>query len=104
MICVDPGHAYYFHLPCKPDQFCGFTLLFRKRMPNGVVTEGVTTCDILNMLIHRIESLDKQNPCIENVATLHGLRAALAAQQARAARIQEEKSPVQTQGESHGQS
>jgi putative NIF3 family GTP cyclohydrolase 1 type 2 len=54
-----------------------------------------TTCELIDVLVHRINSLNKHNPCDENPATVNYLLAAKELQQARKRRIEEEKNNAQ---------
>lgn len=77
-----PGHVY--------DLDDGTEIAFRTALGGP----GTTTCELLQVLMHRIETLDKFNPCLENITTLHGLHAAHGAQLALTERIAREKGPT----------
>ncbi|MFH0907162.1 MAG: hypothetical protein V1929_00165 [bacterium] len=84
MKVFQPGHVYIL-------DHRGVFLVFRRRDIDGSMLPGTTTCELLEVLIHRVESLDKQNPCMENIETLHALHAAHGAQLARTERISAEE-------------
>lgn len=74
-----PGHVYELE--------DGTTLRFRKE-PGG---PGATTCEILDVLMHRLGELNKRQPCQENVDAINHLIAAKARQTARFERIKAER-------------
>lgn len=55
-----------------------------ERFPGGVLVAGVTTEDVIDMLIHRIASVNRdEGYCVENIETLLDLHRAKAAQERR---------------------
>jgi hypothetical protein len=75
---IFPGHEYELE--------DGTLLKFRRGIPDV----GVTTCDLLDVLIHRITVLNKAHTCGENIATIFALQDALKHQKARHARVERE--------------
>lgn len=87
MQVIKDGHAYQLE-----DGNCT-KLVFRHRDERlNIIVGGVTTCDLLDVLIHRIQSLNKaENSCVENIQTLLYLKGAKLEQMQRKHRIEMEE-------------
>lgn len=82
MKAIDPGHVY------ELDD--GTRIVFRREAGGP----GATTCEILDLLQHRLEALDKKHSCTENLQSIQYLYYARCWQQKRAKRIADENAKV----------
>jgi hypothetical protein len=64
-------HPGEYHAPFKA--FIGFY----EMREDGDKIDGVTNEEVLSVLIHRLEALDKKFPCFENEMALSSLKGAL---------------------------
>jgi hypothetical protein len=93
MKCLDDCHTYemdYVMEPTEQEQaeavvnsFSGegiptsITLRFYEMREDGTKINGVTNEEVLRVLIHRLEFLNKKMPCFENTMALSSLKGAL---------------------------
>lgn len=84
---IKPGHAYRL---ADGNQTA---LVFRHNDARlGVLVDGTTTEELLEILIHRIATLNQGDGyCFENVSTLIHLHGAMADQKERRARLEKER-------------
>lgn len=67
---IDPGHYYKL-------KDANQTIRFMKKTGGELVYEGTTNEELIEVLINRIDWLNKQFPCFENVRALAYLGGAL---------------------------
>jgi hypothetical protein len=99
MKVIKAGHAY------ELEDGNLTKLVFRHRDERlGVLVDGVTTCDLLEVLIHRISSLNQGDGYgVENVETLLHLHGALDAQKRRFERVNTALNGASQEGENNEQ-
>lgn len=92
---VEKGHVY--HVESKQQTFSQ-KIIFFKDLPQGDPSnhDGILCQDLLRVLLDRINELNAQVPCVENVAIINNLREALILFETRAARRSLEKAYAKT--------
>ena len=76
MKCLDDGHVYELDFVLgEMEKSC--TLYFYKMLPDGRKVDGVTNEEVLRVLIHRLQVLQRKLGCKENSNALINLGSAL---------------------------
>ena len=82
MIPVKDGHIY---------RLSDNTILHFKHQSQGMTFGQLTSCELLDVLIHRLVSLNAAKPCEENLDALFSMRQAKLVLESRNQRIAKEK-------------